>query len=201
MTPPTPLETLPLDTLSAIRARRTVDLPLLSPDPIDDQTLSTLLEAANWAPNHGRTEPWRFAVFTGGGRTRLADALAESLALSQGRAEPTPEARETQRERQRMAPVWIVVAAQPAEKPRMPLYEEQWAAACAVQNLLLAARALGLGSKWISNVPSMHPHTARALGFSEDSTPLGMLYLGHVAGEWPAGKRGPAQDKVRWFRD
>ena len=72
MTTPTPL-----DTLSAIRERRTVDLPLLSPDPIDDQTLDTLLEAANWAPNHGRTEPWRFAVFTGEGRLKLADALAE----------------------------------------------------------------------------------------------------------------------------
>ena len=39
--------------------------------------LEQMLEAANWAPTHGRTEPWRFVVLG-------ADALQEMISLTQG---------------------------------------------------------------------------------------------------------------------
>ncbi len=193
-----------LDLLASIEGRRTVDLTLLRPDPIARHVIEELLEAANWAPSHGQTEPWRFAVFTGTGREQLSRALATSAALLKGESTPDPAALEAQIARQQLAPVWMVVAAEPAVKPRMPLYEEQWATACAVQNLLLAARSRGIGSKWISNLPSLHPNTARTLGFSETASMMGMLYLGYVQGDethWPAGKRRPVADKVRWHGD
>ncbi|EYB69261.1 nitroreductase [Deinococcus phoenicis] len=191
----------PLDLLTAVRERRTVDLNRLSPRPIPTSTLLTLLEAANWAPSHGRTEPWRFVVFTGEGRMRLAETLATSLARLKGEAEPGPDVLRAQRERQRLAPVWLVVAAEPAEKPRMPLHEEQWAVACAVQTLMLAARALGIASKWITNAPSLHEHTRQALGFGEGVSLMGLVYLGYPQGEWPAGERRPVADKVRWVEE
>ena len=194
--PATPAPDLP----TAVRERRTLDLTALKPDPIPRETLLTLLDAANWAPSHGRTEPWRFVVFTGEGRRVLSDALATSLARMRGEPEADPEVLRAQRERQLLAPVWIAVAAQPAEKPRMPLHEEQWATVCAVQNLLLAARALGIGGKWITNAPSMHAHTRAALGFGEGAHMMGMLYLGYPAGEWPRGERRPVAEKVRWVQ-
>ena len=189
----------PLALLDAVAGRRTVDLASLKPDAIPAATLRMLLDAANWAPSHGQTEPWRFAVFTGEGRRVLATTLATSLALLKGQQEPDAETLRLQQARQQLAPVWIAVAAEPALKPSMPLHEEQWAVACAVQNLMLAARAVGIGSKWISNAPSLHPNTARSLGFSERSHMMGVLYLGYPAGEWPSGKRRPAADKVRWI--
>ncbi|WP_345459748.1 nitroreductase [Deinococcus carri] len=191
----------PLDLLTTIHARRTVDLARLRPDPIPRETLLTLLEAANWAPSHGRTEPWRFVVFTGEGRMRLAEVLATSLARLKGEEQADPDVLRTQRERQRLAPVWLAVAVQPAEKPRMPLYEDQWAVACAVQTLMLAARSLGIGSKWITNAASLHEHTAQALGFGEGASMMGLVYLGFVDGEWPVGERRPMGDKVRWVEE
>ncbi|GAA5533187.1 nitroreductase [Deinococcus aluminii] len=188
----------PLDLLTAVRERRTVDLTRLKPDPIPHAVLLTLLEAANWAPTHGRTEPWRFVVFTGEGRMRLAEVLAGSLVRLKGEEQPDPEVLRTQQARQRLAPVWIAVAAEPAEQPRMPLHEEQWAVACAVQTLMLAARSLGIASKWITNAPSLHPHTREALGFGERASMMGLVYLGYPQGEWPSGERRPIEDKVRW---
>ena len=195
---------LPLDLLTTIQERRTVDLSVLKPDPLPRPVLEGLLEAANWAPSHGQTEPWRFVVFTGNGRAILSRTLAHSQALLKGQDVPDPDVLKTQLARQQLAPVWIVVAAEPSVKPRMPLYEEQWAVACAVQNLMLAARSQGIGSKWISNLPSLHPHTASSLGFAEGASMMGMLYLGYVQNDpaaWPAGKRRPVSEKVRWIDD
>ncbi|WP_407541568.1 nitroreductase (plasmid) [Deinococcus radiomollis] len=194
----------PLDLLTTIRERRTVDLSALKPDSISRPVLEGLLEAANWAPSHGQTEPWRFVVFTGVGRAILARTLATSQALLKGQTEPDPEVLRAQLARQQLAPVWVMVAAEPSEKPRMPLHEEQWAVACAVQNLMLAARSQGIGSKWISNPPSLHPNTAASLGFAEGASMMGMLYLGYVQpgpADWPAGKRRPVSEKVRWIED
>ena len=71
--------------------------------------------------------------------------------------------------------------------------------ACAVQTLMLAARSVGLASKWISNAPSLHPNTARALGFAETASMMGIIALGYIDGEWPVGERRPIADKVRWI--
>ena len=49
----------------------------MSDQPIDRALLDQLLENANWAPTHGRTEPWRFHIFTGEGRKRLAQSLQD----------------------------------------------------------------------------------------------------------------------------
>ena len=201
----TTLTDQPLDLLTSIRMRRTVDLTLLKPDPLPREVLLRLLDAANWAPSHGQTEPWRFAVFTGTGRSRLSDALATSMALLKGQEQPDPEALRLQRAKQALAPVWLAIAVEPAAKPRMPLHEEQWAVVCAVQNLMLAARSLGIGSKWISNPPSLHPNTASTLGFAPGASMMGLLYLGYVqddpagqGSQWPAGKRRPISEKVQW---
>ena len=69
-----------LTVLDVIRARRTVDIGLLRPDAVPREVTEAILEAGIWAPNHGRTEPWRFTVFTGEGRARLADVFAQAYA-------------------------------------------------------------------------------------------------------------------------
>ncbi len=194
---------LPLSLHDSVRERRTVDLVNLSAVPVAPPVIERVLEAANWAPSHGQTEPWRFAVFTGEARMRLSEALATSLALLKGEPQADPEVLRLQQGRQRLAPVWIAVAVEPAVQPRMPLHEEQWAVACAVQNLMLTARSLGLASKWISNPPSLHDATRAALGFGERASMMGVLYLGYPRdeGSWPAGKRRPLAEKVRYFTD
>lgn len=58
---------------NAIRQRRSMGLSRLSDEPVPRTLIEQMLDAANWAPSHGDTEPWRFTVFMGEGRAALAD--------------------------------------------------------------------------------------------------------------------------------
>ena len=66
--------------MGAIRGRRSYALKYLSPEAIDLGDIELMLEAANWAPSHGQTEPWRFTVFAGDGRQQLATHSARPTA-------------------------------------------------------------------------------------------------------------------------
>ena len=61
-----------------IRRRRTIKPACYSDMSIDESVVREILENANWAPTHGQTEPWRFSVFTGDARQRLAAFLAST---------------------------------------------------------------------------------------------------------------------------
>ena len=50
---------------SIIRQRRTINPAQMNGKIISDDMIHHLLELADWAPNHGRTEPWRFIVYSG----------------------------------------------------------------------------------------------------------------------------------------
>ena len=58
------------------RERRTIKPALMDGGrAVPKDVLLEILEDAHWAPSHGLNQPWRFHVFTGEGRARLADAL------------------------------------------------------------------------------------------------------------------------------
>jgi nitroreductase len=47
-----------------IKNRRNIKPEIFIKDKIiDNETIKTIIEAANWAPTHGKTEPWRFFIF------------------------------------------------------------------------------------------------------------------------------------------
>ena len=48
-----------------IKSRRSVFPAQYNNEPIDREEIMKILEAANWAPTHRRTEPWRFKVIQG----------------------------------------------------------------------------------------------------------------------------------------
>lgn len=50
-----------------IKSRRSVFVDQFSEQKIEKKIIHQLLENANWAPSHGKTEPWRFFVFSGKG--------------------------------------------------------------------------------------------------------------------------------------
>ena len=61
-----------------IRRRRTIKPKQFLDREVDPSIVQQMLENANWAPTHGMTEPWRFTVFVGAARERLASFLAET---------------------------------------------------------------------------------------------------------------------------
>jgi len=183
----------------AIATRRSFGLKEVAPEPIDLGLVQRLLEAANWAPSHGKTEPWRFVVYSGAARQSIGDAFGAAFRqLNQG--ESYNEAGErAQRERVWQAPVWIALGMQP--DPKMPEWEELVAFGSAVQNMHLMAGALGLAAKWTSGACATHSHVAAVVGFAPETQLLGFLYVGRPAVAWPEGKRRPLAEKVRWVSE
>ncbi|HSX78201.1 MAG TPA: nitroreductase [Candidatus Saccharimonadia bacterium] len=185
----------------ALKDRRSINLRDLLPDPIALTCLEQMLEAANWAPSHGHTEPWRFTVFAGEARHKLGEVFAEAYRLG------TPAERFDEaimaftRDRVLLAPVWISIGLQPDAVKKMPEWEEISAVAIAVHNLHLMTCGLGLGCKWSSGAASRHPHVAQFLGLQPPAQLLGFLYVGKPAKAWPPGQRRPMADKVTWMVD
>lgn len=189
-----------MDVLEAIRNRRSIRPEQMDPSrPVPRATLETLLEAANWAPSHGHTEPWRFIVFEGEARRGLFEA-AVSTVVDPSEPPPGPEdpRRTKLEEKMLVPPVIIAIVCAPSESPKILEHEELASVAIAVQNLHLAAFALGLAGFWTSGKKAFDARVARFLGLSGRQRCLGFFYLGWPAVPWPVGERGPWQDKVSW---
>ncbi len=166
------------------------DMRHFLPDPVDEETLTRLLNAAHLAPSVGLMQPWRFIRVTdktlrqaiyqlvNEERLRTAEALDDrSHQFLRLKVEGIREAAE------------ILVAAlmDGREKyifGRRTLPEMDLASvACAIQNLWLAARAEGLGMGWVSLFAPQD--LARLLGMPESSKPVAILCLGHVEAFYP----------------
>jgi nitroreductase len=183
--------------LDVIRQRRSTPLTQLQPEPVPSELIWTILEAASWAPNHGRTEPWRFTVFTGEARRQLGELFAEAVRESQQDGEADESILQAQRDKVWKAPVWIAVSLNPSTK--VPEWEQLAAVAAAMQNAQLAATSLGLATKWTTGAYGVHPAVARGLGLEPPEQLLGFLHIGYPSAPSAEGKRSPIGDKVRWF--
>ena len=189
--------------LEAIRNRRSMGLSRLRPDPVDPALIETMLDAANWAPSNGDTEPWRFTVFMGEGREKLAELFAAAQKVEDAEKGSPSHDHSGARKRAFSAPVWISIGMTPAldESGALQMTEEEeiMAVACAVQNLHLTASALGLAGMWHSKGTSVSPAVAQGLGLSSPSRLLGFFMCGWPSTEWLTGERRPISEKVIWF--
>jgi nitroreductase len=188
-----------VDVFEAITTRRSIKPEKLDTRPVDRALIERVLEAANWAPSHGLTEPWRFVVFQGDARRALIDATLATM-LEPGEAPIGPgDARRTALEEKVLrVPVTIAIVVSPSSNPKIVEHEELASTAMAVQNLHLAATALGLGGYWTSGKKAFHPAMASFLGLVAPARCLGFFYLGWPLAPAPEGKRRPWQDKVSW---
>jgi nitroreductase len=168
-----------------VRERRS-NLRIDPDQPVALSLVERLCELAMWAPNHMRTNPWRFAVFTGDGRDRLGATLEAAMAA---RGETDEQRLNKARTKYRRAPTMLVVAS--AAHDDAVLHDENRDAVSAgVENLLLGATALGLASYWstgeVAGVAAGKEHA----GFDESDQLVAVVYLG-----WPTAPL-PAPPKV-----
>jgi nitroreductase len=179
---------------TAIQSRRTIKE--FRSDPVPEETLWRILDAARWAPNHRLTEPWRIAVIGMQSREALADALANLTASSQ---DPSVLAKAKKDAQQKVmsSPVLLAVTCRLAENPGQQV--EDLAAVCAaVQNLQLAAWGEGIGTHWNTGKVTRLAETLALLQLSERGEQLvGFLYVGYPAQVPEPPKRRPIQDFVR----
>lgn len=172
---------------------------MYSEEIISDEYIWEILENANWAPNHRKTEPWRFHVITGDSKNPLSE-YAERWYVEHNTDEdfsPIKLAKIKQNIERSSHIIAIIWHREPTGL--VPEWEEIAAIACAVQNLWLSAHARGLASYW-----STPPHALASGHFLKvrpNETCLGWLYLG-VPKNFVAMKaeRGEIRNKVTWHK-
>jgi nitroreductase len=152
-----------MNTLEAIRTRRSVRGFLEKPIP--DGVMDELLRAAMSAPSAGNEQPWQFLVIDG--RKKL-----------DGIIDINPNAKMCKE-----AQAAILVCGD-ATKEKYPGF---WVQDCsaAAQNILLAARELGVGSVWtgIHPIPERVQAFKKYFGLPDHITPLCLIPLGYPAKE------------------
>ncbi len=153
------------------------------------------------APTHGMTEPWRFSVFSGESRRRLAEFLAATYKEITSPEDFKPNKYEGMSINAMLAPVVIAIGMKRQEIEKIPELDEIQAVACAVQNMHLTAAAYGLGGFWSTNVAATSEQMRDFTGLSAKDRALGLFYLGYPAADWPTSTRAPVGQKVHWHRD
>lgn len=182
-----------------LRSRSSIFPAMYTDEQISDEIIQDLLENANWAPNHKKTEPWRFKVIQGAARQRLADFLGTTYRSI------TPQESFSEMKMKKLATnpikantvIAICMQRDPAES--LPEWEELAATAMAVQNLWLSATAHGLGGYWSS--PGLIAHLGPFLGLAEGERCLGLFYLAHHQAPELPRERGDINEKVQWVRE
>ncbi|WP_165219243.1 5,6-dimethylbenzimidazole synthase [Affinirhizobium pseudoryzae] len=169
-----------------IHSRRDVRDQFL-PDPLPDDLVRRLLEAAHAAPSVGFMQPWSFILIRDAetkARAHAAFLTANDEAAAMFVDEQQALYRGLKLEGIRKSPLSIVVTSDPdragpvvlgrTHNPKMDLYST----VCAVQNLWLAARAEGVGVGWVS---IFRDEDVRALlGIPERVEIIAWLCLGYV---------------------
>jgi nitroreductase len=174
---------------------RSSSIKLVAPGP-SREDLERIMLAGTRAPDHGKLAPWRFVVLETSGRVALGNALAAALRAS--RPDCTEAHLAAEREKPMRAPTIIAVAAHLVRLHKVPELEQVQAVAAAVQNMFLAAHALGHGAMWKTGAATRAAQVKEALGFTADEEIVAFLYLGTNAVPGPV-RAGSLEGKVRWM--
>jgi nitroreductase len=180
----------------------------LKPDPVSDELIQKILEAGTYAPSGGNMQRWRFLVVTDAAvkatvGTYYRRVWNETVGPRYRAGEPAPG---TSRERfVRMldaaqyladhiheAPVWIV----PCMGGPTPTRTSGSSIYPAVQNMLLAARAIGLGATLTTLYLSFEKEVDAAFGLPPDVHTYALLPIGYPMGRFGPVRRVPLGDVV-----
>jgi nitroreductase len=178
-----------------IKKRRAVFPAQYNDLPISREDIETILKAANWAPTHKRTEPWRFKVFHGTSQVALGKFLSETYKKT------TENFSERKYKKHMEKPIKagcvIAICFQRDPKESLPEWEEIAATAMAVQNMWLTASEMKIGAYWSS--PGIIKYMDRLVEMHEGEHCIGLFYMGKYDGELPEGTRKtPIEEKTVW---
>jgi nitroreductase len=187
----------------------------LKPDPVPDALIRRIIEAGRCAPSGGNFQRWRFLVIKDpaikkavqvwykrafdevvGPRYRTSAPPSGIDAPSYSRQ---ADATQYLTEHFHEAPVWIVACLDhSSEKPNRSSGSSIYPA---VQNMLLAARALGLGATLTTRHLMYEKETEAALGLPPGIHSYAIIPIGYPMGKFGPVRRGPLSEVVfedRW---
>jgi len=186
-----------MDILTAIKERRSCRS--FSDEPIDTASVDEILDAATWAPSPLNAQPWRFTVIT-------ANEVKDSIIAE------AKKSRETAIDKSgwgwlgkysvaflKSVPVIIAVSGDP-KKSGVDQFMEggpkayEHACAAAVQNMMLTAHALGLGSLWFTMFD--REKLAEILDLEPAVVPIALVCIGKPAADAPPVPRKGFADRT-----
>jgi nitroreductase len=190
-----------VNTLDAIAGRRSIRR--FKDKPIPDEALQTILTAATQAPSSKNRQPWRFVVVRGDKRAEMVRVMREGIAKEKARGED-PGSSEGSADIMEQAPVTIFIFDPGSLPPWLTRSIEQMftdvvniqAIGAAIQNMLLAAQDLGLGSLWICDVFYAYEDLRNWLG--EEGQMIAAVSLGYADESPGARPRKPVSEVTRW---
>ena len=174
--------------LTLIHSRQHVSPKRLGDPGPDAAQVEKILTAAGAAPDHRQLTPWRLVIIPPERRHLLAEAFAE--ALVERDFEATAVQKQEARAKAYRGPFLVMVIARldPALGPAHP-QERLISAGCAVQNMLLAAHAMGFGAGLSSGRALYSQPMRRLFELAEDEQPLCFMTVGTVQRRKPARAR------------
>lgn len=182
-----------------IKNRRATPPKFLAKKDIPESIIHQLLENANWAPTHKNTEPWRFKVYKGESKQKLATTINSLLLDKIELGEKiNPQKVEKFKSALENVPVIIAIIFERDAAQRIPEWEEVAAVSMAVQNMWLTAADMGLGAFWAT--PAFLPLLNEIFEIKPAQKLLGFFYVGHIAIDYPSPGRGDIETKTEWFR-
>ena len=197
------------DILYSTRAMRR-----LKPDPVPDELIVKILDAGIRAPNGGNNQTWHFVVVKDIEIKKAVQiwykkALDEVIGPRYASSAPPPGSDAEKYHRQHLAveyltdhyheaPVWIVACikhgdAKPDRMSGASIYP-------AVQNMLLAARALGLGANLTTRHLLFAEETEKALQLPPGVSSYAILPIGYPMGNFGPVGRGSLKEFVSFDR-
>lgn len=181
-----------------IRTRRSVFTQQFDPGkPVDDEIIWKMLQNANWAPTHKRTEPWRFTVFSGDQRKTLAERQSDIYKTYAGAQ--FKQGKYEQLKRLPLLSSHVIVIGM-KRNPVLPEMEEIAAVACAVQNMALTAHAYGVGAYWSTGGITFIEEAKPLFHLGPEDRLMGFFYVGQILVPSGEGHRGNIEEKVTWIK-
>jgi nitroreductase len=199
-----------MDALHSTPSRR-----FLSEEPIPDEIIWAVLDAAVRGPTGGNRQGWGWVVVTDQAiKDRIAQFYREGWDATYGRrreqilsADPSDAgmskrsflAAEHLAEHIAQAPVWVFPVLRNASESTNPRLGSSIYGA--VQQLILAARAYGIGTTLTSLYLGHEAEVRELLGLPPDAATMALIPMGYPAqGRWAQPKRQPIEDVVHWNR-
>jgi len=162
------------DVLKAIYARRSVRR--FTSEPVTHEQVEAILEAGRWAPSGKNTQPWRFVVVESCDKREELAALAPQAGMIAA------------------APVTLAVLLDGSAG--YDTLKDAQGVGAAIENILLAVHALGLGACWMGR--TRDAAIEAVLGAKQEESLMALIPIGHPVKQPDAGPRHPLESITRF---
>ena len=187
------------ETLDAImHGRKSLYPKHYTGEQIDDKVILQILEYAHTAPNHKKTQPWRFIVYKDKALNDFIDFTKDFYLNSTPKEKITQKKLDAFAERKEKVSHVIALIVVRDELKRLPEVEEIAAVSCAVENIYLSLNTFNLGGYWNTSSIMFSDDIKEYLELKQDEFSLGFFFLGKVNENTINSKRDSVESKITW---